>query len=398
MIVVSRSSAGMETHGHTALVLSGGGARGAYQAGVLQGLIEIGAVPTDQSPFSILVGTSAGSLTASILASNADRYSLALDELISVWHSLRPSRVFRTDLLAMGRIALSWVRDLSLGGLVGSVSPKSLLDTRPLRGLLSRIPFHRIQHNLEKGSLRALAVSATDYRDSSSVLFVECCPDIPLWERVHYRVERALIGIPHLMASSAIPFFFPTIEIDGHHLGDGCIRNTAPLAPAIHLGAEKILAIGVREPRAAALPRLGKPTPGELAGALLDAVMMDAIEVDVQHCQRVNASLQGRPSGPFRPIEVLWLRPTRSFATLAHRLRHRIPKLLRYFLAGLGGEYATAELASYLLFDPVYCRELVRFGREDVWERKEEILEFFIPPPASCAPRPVDVPDRSEIS
>lgn len=367
----------MKQQGHTALVLSGGGARGAYQAGVLRGLIEIGVVKGPECPFSILVGTSAGSLTATMLAANADRFERGLAELLGTWEQLKPSRVFRTDPASMGRIALRWVRDLTFGGLLGQVAPKALLDTTPLQTMLSRIPFSRISRSLASGHLHALAVAATDYRDSTSVLFVEGQPEIPTWERVHYKVEKALIGVPHLMASSAIPIFFPTIEIAGHHFGDGCLRNNHPLAPAIHLGAERILAVGVREPRATSLPRLGRPTPGELAGALLDAVMMDAIEVDVEHCRRVNQSLAGRPSGPFRPIDVLWLRPSRSFAVLAHQLRDRVPRLLRYFLGGLGGEYSTAELASYLLFDPLYCQALIGFGREDVWARKDEIQAFF---------------------
>lgn len=366
--------------GKTALVLSGGGARGAYQAGVLQGLVELGLLRDGPIPFPILVGTSAGSLNATMLAASAHNVHRGVEELVAVWSTIRARQVFRTDLVSLGNIAWSWIRDLSFGGLLGRVKSKSLLDTKPLRSLLAELPFEGVTRNVAAGNLEALAVAATDYYSSSSVLFLQGAPDVELWSRVHYQVERTTIGIEHLMASSAIPIFFPTIEIGGRHFGDGCLRNTAPLAPAIQLGAERILAIGVREPYAQTqrfAGNYGPPTVADIVGALLDAVMLDAIEVDVEHCLRVNKSLAGGAASPFRPVDVLWLGPAEGFASLAHEMMHRIPPGVRYLLRGLGSDRAMGELTSFLLFDPAFCGELIRMGIRDVRQQADSIRAFF---------------------
>jgi NTE family protein len=382
--------------GTTALVLSGGGARGAYQVGALQGLRELGVLEAEH-PVEILVGASAGSLNAAALAASSGSPSDGLARLESIWTELEPSQVFRTDLRSLGRIGASWVRDLSFGGLMRRVAPKALLDTAPLRELLaSRLPLAEIEANVDARRLRALAVPATNLHTGDGVMFVDCPVATPLWRRGRWTVERTRIGVDHLMASSAIPIFFPSVEIEGRHLGDGSIRNTAPLSPAIHLGADRIVAIGVRRaglsPERARARRRAAPTIAEIAGALLDAVMLDAIEVDVEHSGRVNQSVLAAATPdaehPFRWVDVLWISPSISFREIAAELEHRIPPIVRYLMRGLGPAEATTELASYLLFDGEFCRRLVEIGRADVAARRDEIAAFLRAPVRAPTDRP----------
>jgi NTE family protein len=372
----------------TAVVLSGGGARGAYQVGVLQALHQLG-VFGPEHPVEILVGSSAGSLNAGALAASLDRPAQGLELLDALWSRLEPSQVFRTDLRSLGGIGARWVRDLSFGGLLRRVAPKALLDTSPLRALLEqRLPIADVEANVNAGRLRALAIPATNLHTGDGVIFVECPRSTPLWRRGRWSVERTRIGIDHLMASSAIPIFFPSVEIEGRHFGDGSVRNTAPLSPAIHLGADRIVAVGVRRaglpPEKARAGRRAAPTIAEVAGALLDAVMLDAIEVDYEHSGRVNQSVLATPTPdaehPFRWVEVLWISPSRSFRELAAQLEHRIPPIVRYLMRGLGPDDATTELASYLLFDGEFCRRLVETGRADVEARRDEITAFLRAP------------------
>ncbi len=381
------------SHG-TALVLSGGGARGAYQVGVLQGLLEIGAFGDGDPVFDVLVGSSAGAINAALLAAYADDFQKGVEHLDRVWTSVEPTQVFRTDLRSLGGIGARWVRDLSFGGLLRRVTPKSLLDTSPLRDLLAEhIAFERIDSNIESGRLRALAMPATDLYTADGILFLDAKPDVPLWQRGRWSVERTPIRVDHVMASSAIPVFFPSVQIDGRHLGDGSVRNTAPLSPAINLGARRIVAIGVRQPslRTGKVRRLEPPSLAQVAGALLDAVMLDAIGVDVEHSERVNQSVVACPNGSteqgFRLVDVLWLSPKRHFHEIAAEFADRIPAIIRYLMRGLGSDEETTELASYLLFDSTYCRRLVEIGYSDVIERRGEVESFLqnTPPPAQPA-------------
>ncbi|MCK6555848.1 patatin-like phospholipase family protein [Candidatus Binatia bacterium] len=391
---MATAKTGVRRGSRTALVLSGGGARGAYQMGVLQGLLEQGFVSDDISSFEILVGSSAGSINGAMLAAYADQFGRGVRTLGQIWSKLEARHVFRTDIASLGRIGVRWAWDLSFGGATRHVQPKSLLDTAPLRKLLSaKVPFNRIDGNVERRVLRALAVPATDLYTSNGVLFVHAAPDLDLWTRRRWSIERTRIQVDHLMASAAIPIFFPSVSIDGRHFGDGSIRNTAPLSHAINLGADRIVAIAVREPgRPSAPPRrrgLGPPpTIAQIAGVILDAVMLDAIEVDVEHSQRVNTSVIGCPTGdshvPFRYVDVLWISPSQDFKQLAAELSDHIPAVVRYLLRGLGSDEAVTELASYLLFDAVYCTRLIEAGRNDVAAERDRIAEFFAKAPGAA--------------
>jgi NTE family protein len=253
-----------------------------------------------------------------------------------------------------------------------------------LRGLLAEhVPLSRIPDNLAAGRLDALALIATDLHTSNGVIFLAGSHDLPSWTRRRWRIERTAIRVEHLLASSAIPIFFPSVAIDGRHYGDGSIRNTAPLSPAINLGADRIIAVGVSgPPPTGALPGpLETPTVAQIAGVLLDAVMLDAIEVDVEHSERVNTSVLRYPlSGPdqgFRRVDVLWLRPSVLVRELASELADRIPAVVRYLLRGLGSDAQVTELASYLLFDAAFCGRLIELGRHDVANDREQIARFF---------------------
>lgn len=368
----------------TALVLSGGGARGAYQVGVLRGLVEEGFLPRDGSAVDVLIGSSAGSINCAALAAYADDFGAGLARLEEVWGNIQPAQVYRTDIASLGRIGLRWAWDLSFGGALRHVQPKSLLDNTPLRALLARhIPFRRITENVAAGRLGALALISTDLHTSNGVIFLCAPPGTPTWTRRRWRIEPTPIRVEHLMASSAIPIFFPSVEIGGRYFSDGSIRNTAPLSPAINLGADRIIAIGVSGPPPAdeTTGPVEPPTTAQVAGVLLDAVMLDAIEVDVEHSERVNTSvvrcLVGMNGQAFREVDVLWLRPSRLVRQLASALADRIPAIVRYLLRGLGSDAQVTELASYLLFDAAFCGQLIELGRQDVAAEREQIARFF---------------------
>jgi NTE family protein len=232
---------------------------------------------------------------------------------------------------------------------------------------------------------------------------VEGAPDLRLWSRSHWSIERTEIKVDHIMASSAIPIFFPSVRIRSRHFGDGCIRNTTPLAPAIQLGADRIIAIGVRGAPTPSIEdgrRRPTPTIAQVAGVLLDAVLLDAVEADIEHSARVNADvlrwsdMHAEP-GVFREINVLWLRPSTSIAAIAAELADHIPAVVRYLMRGLGSDDATRELASYLLFDETFCSRLIELGRSDVHARRAEIERFFAtPPPKHAAAAGFTPPDR----
>jgi NTE family protein len=368
----------------TALVLSGGGARGAYQVGVLRGLVDEGFLAADRSGIDIVVGSSAGAINGAAFAAFADDFSAGLGRLEKVWGEIAAQQVFRTDVASLGKMGARWAWDLSFGGVTGHVRSESLLDTSPLRDLLAqRIPLARIDNNIKSGALRALALIATDLHTSNGVVFLHAMPGTPTWKRTRWRIELARTRVEHLLASSAIPVFFPSVEIDGCYYGDGSIRNTAPLSPAINLGADRIIAIGVSgQPPSKPMPvPRPRPTIAQVAGVLLDAVMLDAVEVDVEHSERVNMSVMEfpgeTPRNGFRAVDILWLQPSRQVRAMAAELADRIPRVVRYLMRGLGSDEAVTEISSYLLFDAEFCGRLMELGRSDVRAERERIAKFF---------------------
>lgn len=370
--------------GNVALVLTGGGARAAYQVGAIEALAEIcGPGP---SPFGIISGVSAGAVNGVSLAAGAEDFGNAAGRLSSLWLGLRPEKVYRTDARKMVRVGGSWLRELAGGGLLGAREINYLLDTSPLRGFLrSHLPVPRMRRHIRTGLLRGVAVSATNYGDGTAVTFFDGAPDVEPWIRSTRLGVREHINVEHVMASSAIPVIFPPVRIRGVFFGDGCVRLLSPLSPAIHLGATRLVAVGVRHagdaPRGARARGGGLPI-SQIAGLLLNAVFLDSLEEDVERLERMNRTLEllspaQRARQPLRHIPILVLRPSRDLGDLAQDQYRRFPRLLRYLLKGIGAAEEGSDLLSYLAFEPVYVGRCLELGRADTMARRREIEEFL---------------------
>ena len=376
---------------HVGLVLTGGGARAAYQSGALQAISEI--LPPGKLPFRTLCGISAGAVNAVFLGGNMEDFRDATARLRKLWLGLSPGRVYRTDTARMLAIGTRWARDLSAGGLFKRSRINFLLDASPLRDLLHQeMPLLRLRQNLSSGALEGFAVTATSYATSVAVTFFDGNPAVDPWVRSTRVGVRESIRLDHIMASAAIPFFFPPVRIRGTWYGDGSVRMTAPLSPAVHMGAERLVVIGVRRWRDPGELIPGRhPTrkeslaPSEIAGTLLNAVFLESIEADVERLERLNQLValvqpQDRDRVPHRLrfIPTLVLRPSRDLGALAGDQYKRFPRFLRYLLSGIGANGSNAsDLLSYLGFEPIYVGRLVELGYEDTLARRHEV-ELFL--------------------
>jgi NTE family protein len=340
-----------------------------------------------------VTGVSAGAINAAYLAAHADDFPRAARMLRDFWHGLTPDSVYRTDTRRLAAIGRSWLRDLSLGGLLGASPTNFLLDTAPLRALLTdRVPLARIGEHLEAGRLRAVAVTATNYLTGTAISFFDGDPDVQPWVRSTRLGRRTDLRLEHVLASAAIPLFFPPVVIDSVFYGDGCVRMHAPLSPAIHLGADRILAIGIRYARTAEQTlqlneetRGGRLTVADIGGVLLNAVFLDALEADLERLRRINHTLALVPHerhpelpGQLRAIPVIALQPSQDLGHLASDQYDEFPRFVRYLLRGIG---ATGErgwdLLSYLAFEPGYTRRLIELGHADVLARRDEFADFL---------------------
>ena len=368
------------------LVLSGGGSRGAYQAGVMRAMTEIMNEGETGLPISVITGVSAGAINAGYLASYWENPLAASASLCDLWSALEAEDVFKTDAFSIGHIAARWIADTALGSFRSEKKARSLLDTSPLHGLLAKhVDAKRIAANIEKNHLEAVGITALDYQSSTSITFVQGHPGVQPWDRLRRRSESADISVNHIMSSAALPLFFPPIEMEGKFYGDGSLRNLAPLSPAIHLGADKLLVISVRRPDS--VPdrhQVYEATIGRVLGVIMNAILLDAIEVDMERMSRINNTLSTVPEThrktlSLRPIQYLWLRPSHDIASLATKYFDRLPPIVRYLIGGLGTANESAELTSYLLFDPEFCGALVDMGYEDGWAQKDDIKRFLRP-------------------
>ena len=391
------------------LVLMGGGARTAYQAGVLQALAALIKPPNDKAdafPFQVLVGTSAGALNATYLASRAIDGLAALSGLGEFWQGLHSHLVYHLPDTPMAQFS-RWAT--ALGVTLSARKQGAALDSMPLVDTLHRrIALNNIELALSRGDLKALAVTASSYTTGVHWTFCQThqLASAKAWNRPGRRAELQDITIEHLMASSAIPFLFPAtpLWVDGNmeYFGDGSMRQSSPLSPAVHLGANKILAIGVGQPQRrsmdltsasfqASLSSKQRPSLGNIAGHAMASVFNDTLMADVEQVQRVNQSIQElknhlsehhgmtvAQSLPFREVEVLAMQPSESLDALAQAHVHELPRPVRRVLEGLGAlKGSGAGLASYLLFEPGFLRALIALGARDVAMRKEELLDFF---------------------
>jgi NTE family protein len=397
------------------LVLTAGGARGAYQAGVLERISELRSLRGRPSPFQIVAGASAGAINGAMLAARGERFGAAAHELANVWRNLRFERVFRSDLRALACSAVGLARDLALGGLLGKTVTTGLLDTSPLeRTLREAFPKRGIASAIRRGNLHAVAISATSYHSGRSFTFVEGRRGHAIWLKSRRVVLPVTLTHRHILASSAIPMVFRPVALDTAAgeawFGDGALRLVAPLSPAIRLGARHLLAIGVRSAEAASLLAreesarhaegeerrpLACPPLAQLYGVFMNTIFLDHLDADLDHLKRMNTLVAKHGSGALseheeglRHIEPLMFGPSEDLALVAKRFEHRMPRVLRYLLAGLGTPDAqSADLSSYLLFDSAYTETLVDLGRRDAEARIDEIEAFVHAASASAARR-----------
>ncbi len=365
------------------LVLPGGGARAAYQVGVLRAIADL--MPTEPNPFPIIVGTSAGAVAATVLASEAFRWQRAVDALESVWSNFHVEQVFRADPFSMLRSGAHWGLSLMSGGLL-LPPPRALFDNTPLTELLKhRINWNHIQRSVRVGALRALALCATGYGSAASVSFFEGAPDLGEWER-HQRVgRRERLTLDHLMASMSVPFLFPPVLLDGEYYGDGAQRQLWPLSPAIHLGADRLLIIGVRSEQGAGVstrvrPKPQVPTFGQLFGYMLDTLFMDQIYANVEHVARLNQVAEVAPQAVpgVHKVATLMIAPSEDLRLIATRHVPSLPRSLRALLRVMGARgTGGAQLASYLMFESSFTQELIALGRRDALAQRDELLEFL---------------------
>jgi NTE family protein len=383
----------------TGLILSGGGARAAYQAGVLQAISRIlrdAGWPAARNPFAIVCGTSAGAINATGLACRADDFADAVEGLCQTWNKIAVAQVYRADSIAVLRSGARWLSLLSFGWLLRkwhAAPPSSLLDNTPLAGLLHRmLDLPRLDAALETGHLDALAVTASSYSGGNHVTFYQSARPVPPWQR-HQRVALAdQIGVEHLLASSALPFIFPAVPLylNGRleYCGDGAMRQLAPISPAIHLGATRVLVVGagrMSEADAAggAARRVRYPSLAQIAGHALSSIFLDSLAVDIERLNRINQTLSMLPPEalahtPLRRVALLVIAPSERLDAIAARHTRDLPAPVRTLLAGIGATEARgAALASYLLFEAGYTRELMALGRRDTYARRGDVLAFF---------------------
>ena len=385
----------MRSVARAGLVLTGGGARAAYQVGVVKAVRDILGNPAG-NPFPILCGTSAGAVNAATLAVFADDFSRAVANLLEVWEHMHCHHIYRTDAWSIVKSGARWLSALML---VSRRNPVSLLDNTPLAQMLERnLDFERIQANIAAGALYAVCVTASGYSSGQSVSFFQGVPGLQGWER-NQRIGAAVsLRQEYLLASAALPFIFPAVKVHREYFGDGSMRQIAPVSPALHLGADRVLIVGTgrQASPASADPRVRAtiyPSLAQIAGHALNSIFLDSLMVDIERLERINRTVRLIPrerlsdsSLALRPVKVLFISPSQPIERIAARFLHELPATVRFVLGPTGAlNRSGSNLASYLLFEESFCRALIDLGYQDTISREDEVRRFFHPPEEELA-------------
>ena len=370
------------------LVLTGGGARAAYQVGVVKAVRDILGGPRS-NPFPILCGTSAGAINAATLAVFADDFTRGVGNLLEVWENMRCSHIYRTDPWHITRSGARW---LSAMMLVSRHNPVALLDNAPLARMLEKnLDFGKIQAHIDAEALYAVCVTASGYTTGQSVSFFQGGPALAGWER-NQRIGAAVtLKLEYLLASAALPFIFPAVKVHREYFGDGSMRQIAPVSPALHLGADRVLIVGTGRQSDAEASRARSnvyPSLAQIAGHALNSIFLDSLMVDIERLERINRTVKLVPperlseSGlQLRPVKVLFIAPSQPLERIAARFIHELPGTVRFLLRPTGAlNRSGSNLASYLLFESSFCRALIDLGYEDTMVREAEVRSFFEPP------------------
>ncbi len=373
--------------GKSALVLAGGGARAAYQVGVLQALKELLPEPK-RNPFPIICGTSAGAVNAGALAVGADDFGHAVDDLIEVWRHFEPHHVYRADFAGAMSNTARWFAGFLLGAFLRN-RRISLLDNRPLESLLARrLDFSRIERNIASGALDAVAITCSGYTSGQSCSFFEGAERLEGWKRSQRLGIRTRLRVEHLMASSALPFVFPPYHLNREYFGDGSMRQVAPVSPAMHLGADRLIVVGTARIRSEAPERTRGdlyPSLAQIAGHVMSSIFLDSLAVDVERLERINRTISlldpdvaARAALSLHHVDVLVLTPSQPLEAIAVKHVHNLPWTIRFLMRSIGAmRRGGATLASYLLFERGYCNELIELGYRDTLDRRDEVESFL---------------------
>ena len=373
--------------GKAGLVLAGGGARAAYQVGVLQAIRDMLPEPK-ANPFPIICGTSAGAVNAGALAVHANHFGEAVEKLLGVWRNFEPRHVYRADFPGVAANSARWIAGFLFGAFIKN-KRVSLLDNRPLESLLARaLDFSRIQGNIAAGALDAVAISCSGYTSGQSVSFFEGSEGLQGWKRSQRVGIRSRIQVEHLMASSAIPFLFPPYHVNREFFGDGSMRQVAPVSPALHLGADRVVVIGTAKIRDASPERTRGdhfPTLAQIAGHVMNSIFLDSLAVDLERLERINRTVSCSSPDALKKmgltlhhVDVLVLTPSEPLDAIAVKHVRNLPGTIRFLLRSVGVmRRGGANLASYLLFERGYCNELIALGYEDTMKRREEVESFL---------------------
>lgn len=369
------------------LILTGGGARAAYQVGFLRAISHM--LPRGApNPFPIVCGTSAGAINAAALAADATDFHRAVRRIMLIWKYFHAEHVYRSDILGVMGTGFRWMSAMLLGGL-GKNNPSSLLDNSPLSRLLrERLDLSGIRASINQGALYALSITVSGYTSGQSVSFFQSVPGITGWQRARRLGIPEIIDYEHLLASSALPFIFPAVPLRREFFGDGSMRQIAPISPALHLGADRVLVIGVgrqmvNQPERV---RLGSyPSLAQIAGHALNSIFLDSLEVDIERLQRINKTIRMIPpqersknNMELREVDVLVISPSEDIDRIAAQYLHELPRSIRFLLRGVGATRARgATLTSYLLFEQAYCRALIALGYKDTMAKRDEVLKFL---------------------